>query len=177
MVNYEEIRGLQRKEKNAARIVELKDDYYKQLADYVKDGSKKLNPAELRTLENVMKIARDLFDSREQKILMKALRTVRTGEYDDHGMTTEERHLYDKAVNSLKEHRKFFDKVLVGEYRHENLLKEENNNIVLVRILKEIPKFTGSDSKEYGPFALNAIAKLPQKEAQFLSDQNLVEVM
>ncbi|MCD6522389.1 MAG: DNA replication complex GINS family protein [Candidatus Diapherotrites archaeon] len=189
-MNYEEIRNIQRKEQNSSRIVEIDSNFYQRLADFVKEKTeaykKTQDPTEFRELENVVKLARRVFDSREQKIVMKALRSVRMKEYDDKTMTPEEKEIYAALVNVLKKHRKFFEGVLIGNYQFNGqkkqgdsttLINGENNNILLVRIRKSVPRFVGADSKEYGPFKANDIVKLPKREADLLKDQGLAEVV
>ena len=47
--------------------------------------------------------------------------------------------------------------------------------MVLVRILKDVPKFVSPEMKEIGPFEANEIKRLPEKEATFLSDNKFAE--
>lgn len=184
-MDFDYVRNIQRKEKDLSRITDIEKDYYAKLADFVRKSTdeykRNQDPNQLRNLENIMKLARDIFDQREQKFVMKALRASRTGELDETNMTEEEKGFYHALVNILKQNRKFFDKVMLGDYTYTQELnaKEEtkNNSIVLVRILKSIPRYVGADSNEYGPFKPSEIIKLPRKEAEFLSHQNLVELM
>ncbi len=190
-MNYERVRELQRKERNVSNIVELDDTFYSELAGFVKDSTEdqmQTNSADaFRELENVMRLSRDLFDKREQKILLRAMRSVRTGELDDSHMTPEEKRLYCDLCSNLNTHRSFFNKVLLGDYTENNggtcaeeqetLIKERSPNITLARVRKAVPRFVGSDSNEYGPFAAGDVIKLPKKEADFLSQQNLVEIL
>ena len=124
-------------------------------------------------------------DKREQKILLRALSTVRTGEMDDSHLTPEEKKLYCELCSNLNAHRSFFNKVLLGDYNgsnggvcakdQETLIKEGSPKVTLVRVRKDVPRFVGSDSNEYGPFAAGDVIKLPKKEAEFMSQQDLVE--
>lgn len=182
-MNFEHIRDIQRKEKNSRRIAEVDPSFYNDLATYVKKCTEtcKANGNGFRELENSMKLARDVFEKREQKLVMKALRSVRTKEYNEEHMTEEEKVLYKSLVEAIRGNRKFFDKVLLGDYAFkaptDTLIKENGNNVVLARVRKEIPVFVGSDTKEYGPYKAGDVVKLPRAEAELLSKQNLVEVM
>ena len=182
-INFEYIRDIQRKEKNSTRIAEVSESFYSDLAQYVKECTEscKTNGNGFRELENTVKLARDVFEKREQKLVMKALRSVRTKEYDEEHMTGEEKTLFKALVESIRGNRKLFDKVLLGEYAftasEDTLIKENGNNLVLARVRKEIPVFVGSDTKEYGPYKTGDVVKLPRSEAELLAKQNLVEVM
>ncbi len=183
-INFEYIRETQRKEKNSAKVTEINNEFYKELAGYVKECSEecKTNGSGFRELENTMKLAREVFDKREQKLVMKALRSVRTKEYEDEYLTIEEKKLFKVLVDAIRCNRKFFDQVMLGDYSFEvnsedTLIKESGNNLVLARICKEIPVFVGSDTKEYGPYNEGDVVKIPRGEAELLAKQNLVEVM
>ena len=182
-MSFEYIRGIQRKEKNSSRISEVDTSFYNDLARYVKECTEscKTNGNGFRELENTVKLARDVFEKREQKLVMKALRSVRTKEYDEEHMTEEEKSLYKALVEAIRGNRKFFDRVMLGEYAftasEDTLIKENGNNVVLARVRKEIPVFVGSDTNEYGPYNAGDVIKLPRGEAELLAKQNLVEVM
>jgi DNA replication initiation complex subunit (GINS family) len=189
-VDYERVRDMQRREKGVAAIIELDPLFYTELAAFVKAGMenhRQTNSTEaFRELDNVLRLSRDLFDKREQKILLRALTSVRTGEIDGSHLTPEERVLYDSICSLLATHRSFFQKVLLGVYVQEKpsclpapetLINEGTPNVSLARVRKAVPRFVGSDSVEYGPFAAGDVIKLPKKEAEFLSQQNIVEVL
>ena len=141
--------------------------------------------------ENLIKTARDIFDRREQKILTKAMRHARTSDNDKDALTEEENALFEKLSETLKKSRQDFELLLSGEGKPKSIKrmqniddipsingeKGEDLNIVMVRTLKKVPKFVSGDLKEYGPFEANDIVKLPRKEADLLSDRNLVETI
>jgi hypothetical protein len=94
----------------------------------------------------------------------------------------------------MKKNRQDFDLLLLGEGNQRNIGKiqnindipsievkqekeSEDLNIVMVRILKKVPKFISGDLKEYGPFETSAIVKLPRREADLLSNRNFVEIV
>ena len=190
-MNFEEVRGIQRKEQNSSRMVQVGDSFYKELADFVKQSTDSYkgnqDPVQFRDLDNVVKLARRAFDAREQKLVMSAIRSVRTGEDGSENMTPEEKAAYCTIVASIASHRRFFNGVLLGDYPLEmapktpkeapKLINEDINNISLVRIRKPIPRFVGADSREYGPFEANDVVKLPKAEAGLLKGQGLAETV
>ena len=184
-LSFDKVREMQRKEKKDTALSEIDEDFYPSLSLFVKQATKayKTSPdtEKLRELENSSKLARDMFDKREQKILMKALRSARGAKGKEENMTPEEKKLFNALVASLVEHRKFFENLVSGSQdatkNPKTLLNKEEHKIVLVRVLKEIPRFVGSDAKEYGPFKQKSMVKLPAKEAELLLKRNLVEKM
>ena len=182
-MSFEYIREIQRKEKNSSQLAEVEPSFYEELAAYIKESTAacKANGNGFRELENTAKLAREVFEKREQKIVMKALRSVRTKEYDEERMTPEEKALFKALVEAIRSNRKGFDAVMLGDYNFsmpkDTLIKENGNKLVLARVRREIPAFVGSDTREYGPYNAGDVIKLPRAEAELLSKQDLVEVM
>lgn len=194
-MNYEDLRRFQRLERNSSRLGELNGSFYEDLSQMLcaqkakcKDGSSE----DARVFENMIKTSRDVFDRREQKILMKAMRYARTNETEKDAVTDEERKLFERMAEELKKNRQDFEMLLsgngkprdIGKIQNINDIPVMNNgqvaedlNIVMVRILKKVPKFVSGDLKEYGPFEANSIARLPRKEADLLSNRNIIELI
>ncbi len=203
---FDDLRALQRKERNIASLAEVDPELYRKIVEYVNalisdsQESKDLN--KIRLLENTVKVARDVAHRRMQKIVMRALKTAKTGEYSDKNMTPEEVDLYNKLVELLKEYNSFVDRVLTGQYSFdlkspqpqedqeledlgiteqeeggEMFINEEGQNIVLARVIKPIPRFVATDGKEYGPYDVDDIIKIPEEIANILGDQGLIEIL
>lgn len=196
MVKYEDIRRHQRMERNAPNLSSVDGEFYIELAEFVKECKEKYSTSssseDLRALENTLKIARDIFERREQKLLMKSLQCVRTGEPSDGVLPKQECELLDALMKTLRENRQEFERALQGgtapakQVQHINDIPKINSgstenredlNNVLVRILKKIPKFVSADLKEYGPYDSNEIVKLPLREVELLSSKNFIEVI
>lgn len=188
-MDFEEMRKLQRKERSASAVVELSDEYYNGLSSFIKSATESYknsqNNVEFRTLDNVVGLARDVFDKREQKILMKALHSSRSGEHDIAHLTSHEEKLYWDLVNALKANRQFFSAVLIGGYKPPkkaekktgSLINSSSHKLVIVRVIKGIPRFVGSDSQEHGPFKPDEVVKLSDDDAKLLTKQKLIEIV
>lgn len=179
-------------ERNSAKLADITDGFYQELRQLVGECRSKYesthSPEDLRALENVIKMSRDIFERREQKLSMKALRFIRTGE-DDAKLVGGERKVFDSLVSSMRQFREEFDGSLVGAAPKPHAATPqpaaqpqqpaENNGFseTLIRIVKNIPKFVSSDMREYGPFEANAIVKLPKKEAELLLTRQFAEAM
>ena len=99
-----------------------------------------------------------------------------------------EKDLFKNAVSLLRENRNLFEKALVGNgfSFNEKIIDEkiqpvsseskesEDLNMVLVRILKNLPEFV-SETGKLGPFESNQIVRLPEKEAQLLVEKKFAE--
>lgn len=185
-MEYEDLRRVQRTERANSRLSDVGDDFYTGLSSLVNQARQKYEAGhsidDLRSLENILKIARDIIERREQKIAMRVLRSLRSSDGEEDTLAKEEKALSDGLGTALRGNRRVFEQVLTGDYRASGQKQPaaaagEDLNIVLVRTIKKVPKFVGSDSKEYGPFEANEVIKLPQKEADLLSKGNFIEVI
>ena len=187
-MNYEDLRRFQRLEKNVALGV-IDKDFYTRLSELIRYYQPKARESQddAKILENIIKISRDIFERREQKIVQKALNAVRTGKaVDCESLAPEEKKLLDALVDCLRTSRNNFEAVLSGDIRKElekiqhiddipEIGEAEDLNYILVKIIKKVPKFISDNMKEYGPFEENEIVKLPKREAELLSEKNFAE--
>jgi len=204
-MDYENLRKFQRIERNSSKLTAVGDEFYNELADLINSAKKDYNTSgstnDLRQLENILKVARDIFERREQKLIMKALRCTRTNEVKEDCFANGEKDVFDCMMASLKGRREYFDNVLMGEKtvsqakidkQKEAILSEKIPSVgsveekkpeqavasnVLVRIVRNVPKFVSSDLKEYGPFECKDVVKLPNQEADLLFKRGFVERM
>ncbi|MEM0372870.1 MAG: hypothetical protein QXO69_03490 [archaeon] len=194
-MDYEALRKYQRIERGMTSLSELPPTFYTDLVALIREASERYEKTrsseDSKTLENIKKVALDVFERREQKILMKALRCSRNKEMKESNAVETEKALLDGLVRSLRENREGFERILAGErvtpaVDASDVLKEkvsavgdvsQDLNMVLVRILKNIPKFVSSDMKELGPFEANEIKRLPEREAALLSEKKFAEII
>jgi len=148
MLNYTKLRNIQQKERASAFLTNIGADFYKEAAKHIKDlerrmeEEKKKNPASKKLvliadeLRNTKRIWESIFERREKKIVLAALATVRGGKGMPENLTREEKIFYDELVNLMKEYR---NKIMAGEEK----------DVMILRILQDIPHFVGSDMKKY----------------------------
>ncbi len=200
-MNYDDLRRYHRLEKTGPKLAELSNDFEVQLADLIKNNKDSYsgsgNTTDLKMLENILKIARDLYDRREQKMIMKSLADSRTNTHELKNLLSEEQDLYVQMKQLLKGKRTAFDEVLAGKaprkIKNSKVLDEklgtqvieaknpqkeaEDLNTVLVRTIKKLPKFVSSDLKEFGPFDEKQVISIPKKEADLLSKRGFIELI
>jgi len=183
-MDYEDLRALQRRERNTQKLAEFDTDFYEKLTDLIKNSKNKYQQSndtcDFKNLDNTYKIAKDIFDRREQKIMLKALRDHKTSDTDITHLLDVEKRLYNRLITGLKENKKYLDGVLVGQ--GEKIVAPKNEpmtpqdlNMVLIRITNQVPKIMTKDLKEIGPFEPKELIKLPEEEAQLLLSKNLAE--
>ena len=182
-------------ERNASNLAELPSSFYSELNDLIKEQKVKYEQTrsieDAKILDNIQKIALDIYERREMKILTKALKSAHSGLKEDK-LVGFEVDFFNEAVKLIKENKSNFDKVLVGEHSidsPEKVLSEkveeisgeetesEDLNMVLVRILQNVPKFVSTDGSELGPFESNQMVRLPSKEARLLAEKGFAELI
>lgn len=182
-LSYDEIRRIYRLEKNTSKLVELPEDFYNLLNDFVQEQKenyiqnlKDFSIEEARDFANLKKMVEEIFVLRERKILNAALIASRSGESQSMQLATPEKKVFDAVLLVLeKQHT-----VLVDMFSsHGSGKKDSKSSRALddtqVKILSEVPAFIGTDMKEYGPFSQNQRVSLPNKVAKLFFDRKLGE--
>ena len=175
-INWEEIRELQRNERNSETLQKIDEDTFKRLNEYleerkriIKEGEKEgseigremAKKAEIE-IKKANKLIEDFIASRERKIMRNAIMTVISNVEDTTNMTKEEEKLYIGVIRLLKNF-----KQEIFKRKEAEKIEKENENLSLVRFLYDVPKFL-FEGKEYGPFKKEDIANLPKKVGEIL---------
>ena len=175
-ISWEEIRELQRNERNSETLQKVDDDIFERLKSYINEREKIIEEGEkegseigkemAKRAEMELRKAKGLIDdfmaSREKKIMKNAIRSVMSDFEDTTNMTKEEERLYRGVIRLLKN---FKEDIFKNEDKGE--IKKENKNLMLIRFIKDVPKFLFED-KEYGPFKEEDMTNLPKKVGEIL---------
>lgn len=167
---YNELRKIHIEEKRSNNISNLKEDFYIEVNGYIEKTKKKMDddpdPALRRELENCLKILNEVQKRRIEKILIYGFNEVYNGFDPLENLTTEEKSLYEEIKKEVTKTKKSFEK--------RNVKRKED--IIKVRVLKEIPKFKGPDG-EYGPFEEGKVYELPKKTGELLINTKKSEMI
>lgn len=159
---YNELRKVHIEEKKSNNISHLKENFYVEINDYIEKTKNKLNnepnPALRRELENCLKILNEVQKKRVEKIILYGFNEIYNGFDPLDNLTYEERKLYEEIKKNVTKVKKNFEK--------RNTKQKED--IIKVRVLKQIPKVKGPDGKDYGPFKEGEIYELPSKIGELL---------
>ncbi len=179
-LNYKRLRDLQRQEKESAALVELPEDFTSRLWSFLDtrrvEAEASHSIVEMREFENVIRIVREIFSIRRQKIVFRAVRSGMA--HETGGMSAEEHRLYDSLCSVLSESTVELEGVLgkaskikvpAGVGMDANLKK--------VKTTKEIPAYKGADSVTYGPFSVGQEIALPASEADWLLASKMAQAI
>lgn len=165
MLTDETIRRIFEEEKNSTALTRLPDDFSEQVRTYLENKSKmiKIEP-DRWALDSVKRRLRAIFERRERKILNSAPGFIDSGVLPEN-MTPEENKFLERVIEQIKEfHRERQEK-----------FEEEEEILVLVTILEDVPKFVGINMKNYGPFRKGDLTTIPEPNAELLIKKGLAE--
>ncbi len=176
------LRKIQTDERASSALSRLPEDFYPSVQKKISGAREQLNKnfslADAKEFENTLKVLRDIFTMREQKMLLRAL-AVAGGARDGSALTAEEKEAFDKVVFVLSEKNKWFEGLLEGR---ERAAEEERDaragagrSAMPVRFLVPMPAYVGSDGKNYGPFKAGELTELPEAEANLLVRRKAAE--
>ena len=180
-LSYDEIRRIHRLEKNSVKLVEVDQEFYSELSEFMSgekseylDSLKDFSSTKSRDFSNMKKMVEEIFALRAKKILNKALVASRTGDSSDERIATQERKMFKDMLSLLQKHNKMLAEIFSDASFKGGSGKDLNN--LSVEILSDVPAFVGTDMKEYGPFRKGSSIDLPVKIAKLLSARKLAEV-
>jgi DNA replication initiation complex subunit (GINS family) len=170
-LTYDELRRLQRKEMASASLVPLPGEFYSEAEMMLKRHEDRLRQdfslQLAREYENTLKIIRDIYSRREGKILLRAMRSARTGEEVD-GLASEEKTLLSSVVTLLEKNRERFERRLSAKNEGKAAADADEGKGLRLKLLMDLPEFVGLDGNTYGPFKPGTEAVFPEDEAQRL---------
>ncbi len=189
-ITYEMLRKIQADEKGSSALSGLPPDFYNAVRSMIAERKVKLaksfSLSEAREFENTLKVLRDIYALREQKMLLRAL-AVAGGARDGSALSVEEKWAFDEVVRVLEKGKGWFEALLEGEERtvieekavekHSHHEQKKAEQEAVVRFLVPMPEFVGADGKAYGPYEAGAKAELPAGETKLLIKRKAAEAL
>jgi DNA replication initiation complex subunit (GINS family) len=169
MLNYSDLREIQKKEMESSAIVGLPEDFYRIMSEMLsKKGSEAMSSKSLLSIkeyENIKKIIAAISAKREEKIVLMAVR----GEKEGAGLTAEEKEMLKELSSIIKRSRETVKAVWASEEPPEDARK--------IKILKDVSQYRGLDNSVYGPFRAGDEQMLPRAEAEWLLKAGMAEIL
>jgi DNA replication initiation complex subunit (GINS family) len=193
IITYETIRNAHRAEKED-ELQKLPEGFFESVRSWFKVKERQKDTTSLLEVENAKKLLEDVINRRQKKIVLAALSTIR-GQLPPSGLNDEERKFFDEIVNTLKLFKNFMNEKFrsfddIAEERIEEAKKSveemkpvedvsqtivKPNGKILVKILADLPRFTGSDMQPYGPLKVGDIITLPDEIGKLLITRKVAE--
>ena len=168
MLNYSELRDIQKREMDSSGIVKLSDDFYQSVAQLLSSkkqeamGSKSLMA--IKEYENIKKILISIQSKREEKIVLMAVR----GETNEAGLTSEEKGMLREIKSSVDRSHES----IKGVWENDDLAPANSKRI---RILQDVAQYKGLDNIVYGPYRKGEEHVIPVTEAEWLLKSRMAE--
>jgi len=200
IITYETLYELLRREKLRPELQKLEDSFFEDIVKYLKEKQVILESQKAkdsvfsqleiektkRQIDNILKIIKEIYEKRENKIVNLALMSSRAElENKTPSMLREEKELYKNLLSILLKSRKDILKNILesklpliektDKPKELKSLQEPENSIKLIRFLQEIPQFVGTDLNTYGPFDKEDMANLPFEIADLLIKKEKAE--
>jgi len=191
-INYRTLREIQQKEKNSPVLTEIKSTLYSEISKYIEDLKNRLkneSSSQKQTLlneesQNIQKIAINIYELREKKILFAAITKGRGGSPEIKNMIDIEKNLFDSIIDILKTTRNIFLKKDSTEKKQiepeeepvkpKKLEEKLSNSNPIVRVIEDIPEFIGTNEKRYN-LRKNDILSVPEDMYEMLSRRGIVK--
>ena len=172
MLNYSQLREMQRSEMGSSELCSVNEDFYTQLKEFLNEKKEEAmnsqNLLVIKEYENLRKIAKAIVNKRNEKLVLLALR----GKKELTGMTREESNFLTHLSRAIDENEAELSFIF-----EENNGNDKKNQFKRVRLLKNISPYKGLDEKVYGPFKTDEIVELPAAEVQWLLKEKMAELL
>jgi DNA replication initiation complex subunit (GINS family) len=170
MLNYAELRNIQKKEMESSAIVVLPEDFYQSVSQLLSSKSEEAHSSKsllsIKEYENIKKIIIAIQMKREEKIVLMAVR----GDKEGSGLTAEEKEMLKELSSIIKKSRETVKNV----WGKEDSVPESSRRI---RIVKDVAQYRGLDNSVYGPFRQGEETSLPRPEVEWLLKAGMAEIL
>ena len=165
MFSFEDLRKIKKEEEAGPKLSRINPDFKEAVVVFVKQKEKESQEKrDLRELQNVKALLKEILEIRERKILMAALYYVRSGVTPEN-MVHEEREFFEAAAAKIKV---FHDKV-------KGIIKGTESSMRVVVIKEAVPGFVGTNLHIYGPFRPGDMATVPEECVELLVKKGAAE--
>ena len=184
-LTYEQLREVQKKERSTGMLSEVPADFYESAGALVAKMKAAVNADSIekaREYDNALKVARDVYSVREQKILLRSLRAAK-GNNNLSGLSNEERAVYERVKDAVADGERRFESLIgftlapLPEDGEEETAAasapEQPVSGKKLHILVAVPQFVGLGGGKFGPFAAGETVYLPEKEGELLVRRKL----
>ena len=191
-INYKTLRRIQEMEKKSPSLTRIESNFYNDLSKYLEnlDGrlGKESSPQKQMLLKVEMrdtnKIVTSIYEMREKKILLATISKARGRDPNLKNLVDVEKDLFESTLELMTQMRKqVLEKKSKGSTEKEKTVepkkedkknKGQENSKPVVRVTRGVPKFIGTDMKEYN-LRGGDVLSLPADMRGMLSKRGVVK--
>ena len=177
MITFKYLREIQNTERTSAELCKLDVNFYAAVKGYVlrkkrlKEKSADMSFAEKKEIENIGPVVKSIYDTRERKIVLGALRSARTG-IKIENILPEEENLLAEILEKVRSSRLDLESILDPaddgspqdiEAKHDKApTKKHDSTGRSIRIIEDIPEFIDESLGNHGPWKAGEIVTCPE---------------
>lgn len=187
-INYKTLRKIQQQEKTFPLLTKIDRNFYQKFSEYLKNlqriAEKEGNSQKIKLfddeIQNTKKIAFNIYELREKKIIQAALSKVRGGKPDLKNLLDIEKKLFDSLVKQIIVSReeileqKLEKKTDVKSAPETGKKEKKSNTNAIVRVTQDTPEFVGTNMKTYS-LRKDDVLTLPKEMSEPLLKRGVVE--
>ncbi len=197
LITYETLFDLLRRERSRNELQDLESTFFDDVKNYLKEKEEMLNTDDKKytsqaekekiqiQIKNARKIIKELYETREKKILHLAASKVKTGSVliKTSSLFGYEKDLYDDTIQMLQKYKGLTLKDIVPAVVEEPKVEikpakvDVESDELKIKLSTNLPKFVGLDQKIYGPFNKGDVVDLPSNVANLLINKGRAETV
>jgi len=191
-IDYKTLRRIQEMEKISPSLTKIETNFYSSISEYLENLNDRLEKESSiqkqmllkDEIKNTNKIITNIYEKREKKIVLATISKARGGNPNLGNLVDLEKDMFESILKLMIQSRK---QVLYKELKRnirvekhvESKKKDEKKEIEenskpIVRVVKDMPKFIGTDTKEYD-LRKNDIVSLPDDMKDMLCKRGVIK--
>ncbi|MFH0835859.1 MAG: hypothetical protein V1834_01725 [Candidatus Micrarchaeota archaeon] len=175
-ISFNELRKVQLQERKLGALTRLEESFYDDYKRFVENLKKEAANGgmdSIRALENSVSVLESIVELRQQKILLKSLKDLRSGNVNSDGLAREEKELYTQLIRLLND----AGKQLLDGVKREAPAVKKPSGVVSLKITAALPQFVGPDAQTYGPFTQGQVIEVAKAPADLLVKRKVAVVL
>jgi hypothetical protein len=178
-LDSDELRKVYRLETTSPKLSKLDPDFYKATKKFLSEEKKKysqaledsFSPSSLKKLETIKKMIEKIREIRLKKCMNLCLMYSRTNAFKEESLIDFELDFAKGMIKLIDKQNEQTDSI----FGINKKVKEEQLQVIKIKVLQKIPTFIGGDMKEYGPFEKDDICEIPESVCKILEAKKLIE--
>ena len=191
-IDYKTLRRIQEMEKISPSLTKIEKNFYSSISEYLENLNDRLEKESSNQkkmllkdeIKNTNKIITSIYEKREKKIVLATISKARGGNPNLRNLVDLEKDMFESILKSMIQSRKqILDNELKKntrieknvESKKEDEKKEIQENFKpIVRVVKDMPKFIGTDTNEYN-LKKSDVLSLPDDMKNMLSKRGVIK--
>jgi len=191
-IDYKTLRRIQEMEKISPSLTKIEKEFYSNISEYLENLNDRLEKESSNQkkmllkdeIKNTNKIITSIYEKREKKIVLATISKARGGNPNLRNLVDLEKDMFESILKSMIQSRK---QILYNELKKNTRIEKnveskkedekkeiQENFKPIVRVVKDMPKFIGTDTNEYN-LKKSDVLSLPDDMKNMLSKRGVIK--